>query len=219
MKKIITLILIAFICNGVFAQTQPVKKPAPKPKPKPAATSATPVLQQANPTPVEMQEQSMKAWEAYMTPGEMHKMMADCNGDWREDVTLWLAPDAPPSQNTASCTNTMIMDNRYQQSVTTGMMNGMPFEGRSLLAFDNAKKVFISTWIDNMGTGIMYLEGKWDEKERAIHFSGRMVDPMTGKDTKVREDFKLIDANNQLMEMYSTQNGKEYKSMEIRFSR
>lgn len=29
----------------------------------------------------------------------------------------------------------------------------------SLLAYDNARKLFISTWIENVGTGMMVLEG------------------------------------------------------------
>jgi hypothetical protein len=35
----------------------------------------------------------------------------------------------------------------------------MPFEGISTLGYDNAKKTFFSTWIDNMGTGMMVMEG------------------------------------------------------------
>jgi len=42
---------------------------------------------------------------------------------------------------------------------------------------------------------------------------------MAGKEIPVREDFKLIDDNNQLLEMYMTQNGKEFKTMEIKFTR
>jgi len=38
---------------------------------------------------------------------------------------------------------------------------GMPFEGMGLDGYDNASKEYISIWIDNMGTGIMYMKGKW----------------------------------------------------------
>jgi hypothetical protein len=53
----------------------------------------------------------------------------------------------------ATCTNTMILGGRYQQSMIKGNMMGMPFEGMGLLGYDNAQKLFYSTWVDNMGTG------------------------------------------------------------------
>jgi hypothetical protein len=46
-----------------------------------------------------------------------------------------------------------------------------------------------------------------------------MVDPMAGGDVKVREVYKMIDDNTQTMEMYSITNGKEFKNMEIKFTR
>lgn len=96
---------------------------------------------------------------------------------------------------------------------------GMPFEGYSITGYDNAKKVFVSSWIDNMGTGIMFMEGKWDEKTKTVHFTGKTTDPSTGKDTQVRQVFTWLDNNRQKMEMFMTQGGKEYKSMEISLTR
>jgi uncharacterized protein DUF1579 len=165
------------------------------------------------------QDEQMKAWMTYMTPGPMHEMLAKSNGEWNEEVTMWMDPSAPPTKSTATCTNTMILGGRYQQSMSKGSFNGMPFEGTSTVGYDNAKKVFVSTWIDNMGTGIMFTEGKYDEKTKTINFGGNCVDPMTGKEMKVRETFKIIDDNNQFMEMFMTQNGKEFKTMEIKFTR
>ena len=164
-------------------------------------------------------EAEMKAWMAYMTPSDVHKMMAKSDGEWNEDITMWMAPGAPPTKSTATAVNRMIMGGRYQESKHTGNFMGMPFEGYSLLGYDNAKKTFMSTWVDNMGTGIMYMEGKWDDKTKTIHLTGTTIDPSTGKDMKIRETFKLVDDNTQLLEMYCTKDGKEYKNMEIKFTR
>lgn len=54
---------------------------------------------------------------------------------------------------------------------------------------------------------------------KTINFVGNSIDPMTGKDMKVRETFKIVDKNTQVMEMFMTQDGKESKSMEIKFTR
>ena len=79
------------------------------------------------------------------------------NGEWNEEVTMWMAPGAPPTVSKATAKNEMIMGGRYQLSKSTGTMMGMPFEGMSTVGYDNAKKQFTSTWIDNFGTGTMAL--------------------------------------------------------------
>jgi hypothetical protein len=164
-------------------------------------------------------QDDMKAMMAYMTPGEVHQMMAKSVGNWNGALTMWMQPGAPPMNMTAECKNEMILGGRYLQSRNTGSFNGMPFEGIGTTAYDNAKKIFINTWIDNMGTGVMYLEGTWDDPSKSIVFKGKMVDPASGKDIQVKQIVKFIDDDTQLMEMYATQNGKEFKTMEIKFTR
>ena len=163
---------------------------------------------------------AMKAWQNYMTPGDVHKMLATSDGTWNEDITMWMAPGVPATKSTATAENKMILGGRYQQSTTKGTFNNMPFEGISTLGYDNAKKVFMNSWVDNMGTGIMQMQGTWDPAAKTINFKGTSVDPTTGKDMNVRETFTLVDNNTQMMTMYNTvQDGKEYKSMEIKFTR
>lgn len=163
-------------------------------------------------------EAAQKAWMDYMTPGPMHKMMAMANGTWNTDITFWMSPDGPSSKSTGTCTNRMILGDRYQESVFTGDMGGMPFEGHGIMAYDNAKKVFQSVWYDNMGTGIMVLEGRMDDATRTMTLTGSSVDP-SGKALGIREVFKWVDDNTQMMEMYMTQDGKEFKSMEMKLTR
>jgi hypothetical protein len=160
-----------------------------------------------------------QAWMEYMTPGKMHEMLAKSDGVWNGTVTMWMAPGAPPQTMDGTMTNKMILGGRYQYSVYSGTMMGMPFEGISITGYDNAKKMYVSSWIDNMGTGIMNMAGTWDDATSSIVFTGQAIDPMTGKDCQVREVFKIIDDNNHLMEMYDNKTGKEEKSMEIKFTR
>lgn len=162
----------------------------------------------------------MKNWMDYMTPGQAHKIMGGWDGTWTGEVTMWMMPGAPPTKSTETTVNKMILGGRYQQGMHKGSFNGMPFEGVSTLAYDNAKKVFISTWIDNMGTGMMVAEGPWDEATKTVTLKGKMVDPGTGKDMDIRETFKVVDADHQVMEMYAVApDGKEFKTMEIKYTR
>ena len=161
----------------------------------------------------------MKAMMAYATPGDIHKMMARSVGTWSSAVTMWMEPGAPPMNSTGEVKNEMILGGRYLQATNTGNFMGSPFEGISITGYDNAKKKFVNTWIDNMGTGIMVLTGTWDEAAKGINFQGTMCDPASGKDIPVREVVKFIDDNTQSMEMYAMTGGKEFKTMEIKFSR
>jgi hypothetical protein len=53
-----------------------------------------------------------------------------------------------------------------------------------------------------------------------MNLSGTQTDPMSGKDMKVRETFKIVDDNHQVMEMYMSPQGmNEFKSMEIKFTK
>ena len=162
---------------------------------------------------------AMKKWTEYMTPGEMHKMLSAMDGKWTEEVTLWMDPSQPPMKSTSTMESKMILGGRYQQSNISGSFGGMPFEAQSIMAYDNMKKVFISSWIDNMGTGVMQLQGPYDAATKTITLMGSESDPMTGKETKVRQTIKIIDNNTQVMEMFSLTGGKEVKTMEIKVKR
>lgn len=159
-----------------------------------------------------------KAWATYMTPGEVHQMLARGNGKWDAEISFYYSPDSP-SVNKATCENRMILGGRYQQSTYKGAVDGMPFEGVATLAYDNAKKIYISTWIDNMGTGIMYMEGTFDSATKTMNMKGSATDVVSGKDIAVREVFKLVDDNTQTMEMFETKDGKEMKTMSILLKR
>ncbi|MBD0376698.1 MAG: DUF1579 family protein, partial [Flavisolibacter sp.] len=91
--------------------------------------------------------------------------------------------------------------------------------GTGITAYDNAKKVFVNTWIDNMGTGIMISEGKWNPAKNDIEFSGKQTDPMTGKEMKFRETFTINADGSQLLEMWMEVDGKEFKSMEVKYTK
>jgi Protein of unknown function (DUF1579) len=212
MKKItITLSALCFLISTqvCFSQT---KKTAPA-KPKKVVVAA--------PAKEMNQDEMMKAWTNYMTPTEVHKMIAQSDGEWTGEVMHWMTPDAPATSSKCKCTNRMTMGGRYQISEYSGEFMGMPFEGMNILGFDNAKKVFMTTWIDNMGTGVMNMQGPWNEKTRSMSLKGTMVDPMTGKDTEAKETFTIVDDNTQVMQMFAPRpDGKGmFKTMEIKFKR
>jgi hypothetical protein len=160
-----------------------------------------------------------KAYAEYMTPGPTQQMMAKSAGTWTGTVTMWAKEGAIPTTTVREATNTMILGGRYLQSLNKGSMMGMPFEGIGITGYDNSKKVFASSWIDNMGTGMIFMEGTWDAATNSMKLSGMATDPLTGKDAPIRETLKFVDDNHQVMEMYFTDKGKEFKGMEIMYTK
>lgn len=157
----------------------------------------------------------MKAWAAYATPGNEHKLMADEVGTWNCEMTFWYEPNGKPEKATSTANVKMILGGRYQEAIYIGTMMEQPFEGKSTLAYNNASKEFTSTFIDNMGTGMMVGFGKYDEKTKSMELKGDMVNPMNGIKTPYREIYTIVDPKTRKMEMFDMKNGEEYKSMEI----
>lgn len=156
-----------------------------------------------------------KAWHDFKTPGDMHKWMEKTNGIWEADISTWMAPSAPPEKTKGTIVQSSILEGRYVVGKYTGTIFGQKTEGQSTLGYDNAKKLFVSTWIDNQGTGIVYLSGNYDEKTKTLNLSGYQTDPVTGKDSNIREEMTIIDDDSYTMSMFGPgPDGKEIKLME-----
>jgi Protein of unknown function (DUF1579) len=160
----------------------------------------------------------MKAWQEGMTISDNHKMLAKTNGTWTGEVTMWMADGAPAQTSTSTSVTESIYGGLYSQTKHSGDMMGMPFHGMSIMGYDNSKKEFFSTWIDNMGSGVMVMTGQMAGK--TINLSGN-VRCMNGQDANMREVFTMVDDDHMTMEMYGPDpaTGKEYKNMEIKYTR
>jgi hypothetical protein len=210
-KTALLFVVVAMIgCNNASneASTTP-----------PADTAATAAPKEETPPPPAMDSAAMmKKWQECMTPGEMHKWMASMNGKWTTEGKFWMDEKAPPTESKGTCENKMVLNGLYQESVHKSMMMGMPFEGHGTLAYDNHRKVFISTWIDNMGSSIMVLEGAFDDASKTLTLTGAWDDPIKGK-MDIKQTCKVIDDKTQMMEMWGIQGGKEMKWMEMKLTK
>ncbi len=204
--------LLLFSCNNSGEKTDAATTDSPK--------TEQPVTKDAAPAAMPDSAAMMKAWMDFATPGAMHTWMAKTNGTWEAEVSNWMAPDAPPMKSKAINVQSSVLGGRYVIGKFTGTMMGQPFEGMSTMGYDNAKKLFTSTWVDNMGTGIVHMTGTYDEATKTLNLKGHQTDPMTGKDSDMREEMKMIDDNTYNMTMYGTSiDGKEMKFMEGTFKK
>ena len=141
-------------------------------------------------------------------------------GTWSGDVTMWMGEGLPPTKSTSTSVTKTIYNGLYQQSTHTGDMMGMPFEGMSIAGYDNLKKEYFSTWMDNMGSGFMVSTGQYDSVAKKLTLSCTTT-CMNGQEAPMREVYTIIDDNHHMMEMWGPdpKTGKEYKNMEIKYTR
>jgi hypothetical protein len=164
-----------------------------------------------------MSKEDMAAMEKAATPGEMHKSIAKMAGDWTFTNKMWMAPGTPAQESTGTMHAETILGGRYVQSVWKGNMMGQPFEGRSTEGFDNVSQKYVSTWVDNMGTGIMMSTGTCEDGGKKCTSIGTFSDPTTGGTATMKSVVSWSDGNSFKNEMYGKApgSGEEYKMMEI----
>ncbi len=208
---------------------------SPSPSDSPATaesvrTSATPmgIARQsadahAQPSEAEMMEMMMAMGKV----NENHKLLAELVGNWSYVVKMWMAPGAPPIESKGTATRKAEMGDRYFIARATGKfpmpgpdgkMTDVDFEGMSIEGYDNAKQKFFSTWIDNMGTGILLAEGSYDAATKTFTYDGEYA-MAPGMKMKVREVVRVTDKDHYAMEYFEVRGSENVKTMEIAYTR
>lgn len=169
--------------------------------------------------PPEMDDAAMAAWTAAATPGPQHAQLASYAGHWKTEVkSFWMDPNAPVV-SVGTSDYTMELGGRVLVGVHKAEMMGMPFEGRSIDGFDNAKGNCWSIWLDNMGTSYMVSTGNISADGKTVTHTGSSWDPMAGKEVNYKMITRIVDANKHIFEMYAVDGKTETKQMEITYTR
>jgi hypothetical protein len=221
MKRRLTLALVgAAALTASIALAQTSRDDQQKPK-TPAGQKDTGINAPQD-LPPGMTEEQMQACMEAATPGEMHEFLTDAVGVWHGETKMWMAPDSEPM--VSECTSTIgpMMDGRFTKCEIAGEMEGMgAFNGFGLYGFDNVSQKFQSTWVDNMGTGMMVGAGELSSDGKTLTWEYTYNCPIRKKPTTMREVERRTGPNTTVLEMYGPhlETGKEYKMMEIAFTR
>jgi len=166
-----------------------------------------------------------EAWMGYMAPGEEHQKMAGFVGYWEMATKWWKDPNAPAGESTNKVTIETIMGGRYLLEHVHGEpdpnMGGMAFEGMSVTGFDNHKKKYVFSWIDNMATGVMHGEGSANHDGSVITYMTEEPDLFNpGQMTPVKSITTIIDHDHHTFEMWKiNESGEWWKSFEGTYTR
>jgi hypothetical protein len=168
------------------------------------------------------EQEVMKKYMAFSTPGPNHKYLESFAGEWDAVGKFWMMPGAPPTEMKQAVKAKMLMDGRYLKYSFKGDFNGMQFEGMDITGYDNFEKKFISIWIDNSGTGIYMTEGSLDSTGKIRTETGVWNDIVTGGKNNVKLVYKTVDDDTFYFEMFMSggmYGDKEFKSMEVTYTR
>ena len=236
-----TLILtVALAASSAFAQTTTpaiATSPSAVTATSPAAESTSPAAKTTSPAttttttaPAQPSADMQKMMEVMMEMGkvgENHKLLAEMVGNWTYTLKMWMDPAGKPQESKGTATRKAIMDGRYfiaehsgkfKMPGADGKMKEMNFKGMAIEGYDNAKKKFVSSWIDNMSTMIMNSEGTYDAATKTFTYTAQ-CEMMPGKMTKIRELIKVVDKDHHTFEWYDNSQGPEAKTMEISYTR
>jgi hypothetical protein len=213
---LITILLATLIATSSFAQTSASS---------PAAATSPAAVSSGQPDQQEMMKQMMELSKL----NENHKLLSDLNGNWNYTIKFWMNPDpnAKPEESKGTAVRKSIMNGRFSTLDVTGKMEmpgpdgkkkEMTFLGHGIDGYDNVKKKFVGSWIDNMGTGIMFSEGTYDPATKTFTYTSEF-EPMPGMKQQIREVIKVTDNNHHTLEWYENRGGQQVKTMEINYTR
>jgi hypothetical protein len=221
MKPFTTAVTASVVAIGAAFLVTPVLAQAPSPAAPGAAAPAA--ANQPN------ESQMMKQMMELAKLNENHKLLASLNGNWTYVVKFWMNGDASakPQESRGTAVRKSIMGGRYvmmdvsgnmEMPGEDGKMKKMEFKGHAMEGYDNVKKKFVSTWMDNMGTGIMMSEGTYDPASKTFTYTSE-YEAMPGMKMQVRETVTIMDNDHMKLEWFEVRGGQEVKTMEIVYTR
>ena len=169
----------------------------------------------------DMQEM-MKKWLEVATPGESHKFLDQLTGKWDITIRMWPEGPAKPAIETKGSSEAKwILDGKFLLEESTGQMMGMPFRSMNTMGYDNYKKKYVVSYIDNMSTAIFTGEGKLDLDKKVMTSFGKMDEFMTGeRDKPVKYVTRFISKDKHVFEAYDEVGSpNEFKAFEIIYTR
>jgi hypothetical protein len=217
---LITIVFATLLATSSFAQS-----PGTSSTTGSGPDAAQPATVTGQPNPQEMMKQMIELSKL----NENHKLLSSLDGNWTFAIKMWMNPDpnAPPQESKGTATRKTVMGGRYVMMDVTGKMqmpgeNGkmkdVQFKGMGLEGYDNVKKKFVASWVDNMGTGIEFSEGTYDPATKTLTYTSE-IEPLPGMKSQVREEIKIADNNHMTLDWYENRGGQEKKTMEIAYTR
>ena len=155
-------------------------------------------------------------------PGSQHELLKPFEGRFRATVKLFMGPDQV-HESTGVMVNTFQLGGLYLHQDYTGDAVDGPFPsflGKGYWGFNTVVGRYEGFWIDNVSTVMQTESGEVDDTGKVWTMFGEVTHPATNQAMKKRSVITLLDGDGHRMDTFFTgQDGAEFKSMEIEYTR
>jgi hypothetical protein len=173
-----------------------------------------------NHAPVISQDEMLKMMTELATPGEDHLVLNSLVGKWKTVSKIYSSDSKNPLIEKGNAVHKWVLDKRFIHEEFSGKWMGKTFKGLGMLGYDKVKKVYTSSWVDTMGTGIMTSEGTYSIQDKTLTMNTVYSCPVSGASKKGKNVTKIISNKEHIFEMYDIDSsGKDVKMMEITYTR
>jgi len=118
--------------------------------------------------------------------GKFHEFLKQFEGTWETKSEFKFGEQVMKSKGTE--TNKLAVGGLFLVGDSKSEMEGttMPFEAHVLWGYDEHKKKFTGTWVDNMSTALWPFEGTVDDAGKKFTLTMEGPNPMTGETMKIK---------------------------------
>jgi hypothetical protein len=164
----------------------------------------------------------IKKWTEAATPGEPHRLLEQLVGKWEIASRVWYeGPGKPPVEFKAAAEVKWVMDGRFLQEDATAEVMGMPHKSMAFTGYDNLKKKYVISYIENTATSIVTADGTFDGSGKVMTLFGKFDEPMTGeRDKVIKLVTRLVGPDKHIFEIYDmVGTPDEFKALEMTYVR
>ncbi len=165
------------------------------------------------------EEAMMAAWQKAMSPGAGHARLEQFVGTWDTRMTFVMEPGAKPEISEGRSEHRWVLGGRYLEERFEATSMGMPFEGLGYTGYDNVRKRYVGTWMDNFGTGIMPVSGVGKPTDAKMDSETEVFDPV-GKRVRFETKILVQDHDHHTYEMWAKgPGGRRFRTMLVEYTR
>lgn len=151
----------------------------------------------------------MENAKKFTEPGEKHKLLEKWIGDWKLETRFVMNGKKTPAQlGKSKCS--WLIKGRWIKSEGEGEMMGKKMKGFHILGYDNFKKSYVGTSVQNMDTAMLRYEGDVDPKTGALVMYGKMDEYLTGEhDKMVKYIWRFVSDDKLIFEVHDLAIGEK----------
>jgi hypothetical protein len=128
-------------------------------------------------------------------PGPEHKLLKKQEGTWETTMK------AGGMEYKGTVTYKMELGGMWLVGTLESDLFGQKFWGKGLDSYDQAKKKYVSVWVDSMSASPVMMEGTYDKEKKTMTMAGEGPG-MDGKPAKYKSVSKMPDDDTLVMTMH-----------------